>query len=212
MGTCGTCGCETLDAYILLDRSGSMSSRWTEALVSINAYVKELAKGSATATLATFDSHGTMQYDVLRDSVPATEWKDVTDAEAQPRGGTPLLDAIGRAVSAIESRPGKKKILIVMTDGEENQSSEMTKDSAKAAIDRFEKNGWQVVFLGADFNAFGEASKVGVGVGKVMRMNSGFYAAAMTDLGAKSRAYTAGVSAEVSFNDEDRTRAGSPTV
>ena len=154
MGTCGSCGCQTLDAYILLDRSGSMSQRWSEALGSINAYVKELAKGSATVTLATFDSVGDMKYEVLRDAVPSAEWKDVTDADAQPRGGTPLLDAIGRAVSAIESRPGDKKILIVMTDGEENQSREMNKVSAKAALDRFEKRGWQVVFLGADFDAY----------------------------------------------------------
>ena len=207
MGTCGSCGCQTLDAYILLDRSGSMSQRWSEALGSINAYVKELAKGSATVTLATFDSVGDMKYEVLRDAVPSAEWKDVTDADAQPRGGTPLLDAIGRAVSAIESRPGDKKILIVMTDGEENQSREMNKVSAKAALDRFEKRGWQVVFLGADFDAFGQAATVGVQNAKVMRLNSGSYVAAMADLGSKSRAYTSGGIAEVAFNDEDRARA-----
>ena len=206
MGTCGNCGCQTLDAYILLDRSGSMSGRWSEALGSINAYVKELAKGSATVTLATFDSVGDMKYEVLRDAVPSAEWKDVTDADAQPRGGTPLLDAIGRAVSAIESRAGDKKILIVMTDGEENQSREMNKVSAKAALDRFEKRGWQVVFLGADFDAFGQAATVGVGTAKVMRLHAGSYACAMADLGAKSFAYS-NAGTEVAFNDEDRARA-----
>jgi hypothetical protein len=36
-----------LNAYILLDRSGSMWSRWSGALSSVNAYVSELAKDPA---------------------------------------------------------------------------------------------------------------------------------------------------------------------
>lgn len=211
MGTCGNCGCETLDAYILLDRSGSMVSRWSEALGSINAYVKELAKGPATVTLATFDGDARLHYDVLRDSATAAEWKDVTEEDARPRGFTPLLDAICRAVSDAESKPGKKKILVVVTDGAENASREAKRETAKAALDRFEENGWQVVFLGADFNAFGEAASVGLGRDKTLNMTKGHYAAAMSDLAAKSWAYTSGGISDVSFNDEDRTRAGSPT-
>jgi hypothetical protein len=58
-----------LNAYILLDRSGSMSSRWSEALSSINAYVAELAKDAAKVTLATFEGQDGLQFDVIRDDV-----------------------------------------------------------------------------------------------------------------------------------------------
>ena len=34
-----------MNVYILLDRSGSMSSLWSEAIGSINAYVEKLPKG-----------------------------------------------------------------------------------------------------------------------------------------------------------------------
>lgn len=34
---------QCMQAYILLDRSGSMQSLWVEALSSVNAFAKELA-------------------------------------------------------------------------------------------------------------------------------------------------------------------------
>jgi Mg-chelatase subunit ChlD len=201
--SCPNCGCQELNAYVLLDRSGSMASRWSEALGSINAYVKELAKGSAKVTLATFDTVDTLKFDVLRDAVPAGDWKDVTDQDAVPRGGTPLFDALIRAVSLAESANSGKTVLVVMTDGAENTSREATKATAKAAIDRCKSKGWEVIFLGADFNAFGEASSVGVGFSKVMSMSAGNYVQTMSDLGAKSRAYVE-ANAAIDFTDEDR--------
>ena len=66
-----------MHAYILLDRSGSMQSLWDEALGSVNAYVKALATGSkadAHVTFAVFDSHESLQFDVLRAGVPAATW------------------------------------------------------------------------------------------------------------------------------------------
>ena len=48
-----------------------------------------------------------------------------------------------------------------MTDGEENSSTEMTKKSAKAALDRVRAKGWEVVFLGTEFSNFDDAEGVG---------------------------------------------------
>lgn len=196
-----------LNAYILLDRSGSMSTRWDEALSSINAYVAGLAKGSAVVTLATFDSHDGMKFDVVRDSVPAGEWKSVTDADATPRGMTPLFDAIGRVASLAETASTSKTVVVVMTDGVENASREHTKVTAKAAVDRCKAKGWEVVFLGADFDAFGEGAKVGVDSGKVLNMSAGAYVQSMSDLGVKSMAYARGAG-PILFSDKDRKAAG----
>ena len=46
--------------FILLDRSGSMQALWSEALHSVNAYVKKLAEDQIDTgvTLATFDKDG----------------------------------------------------------------------------------------------------------------------------------------------------------
>ena len=87
--------------YILLDRSGSMASRWGDTLGGVNAYVHALAKDKATAdilvTVQVFDTHG---IDVVRRSVSASEWKDIGHNEVSPRGGTPLDDALGRLVTS----------------------------------------------------------------------------------------------------------------
>lgn len=202
-----------LSAYILLDRSGSMSSRWDEALSSINAYVSELKDDNAKITLATFDHMAGLQFDILRDSVASKDWKLVTSAEASPRGGTPLYDAMMRIIAMAEKSNNNKTVIVVMTDGESNGIQEASKNDANAARDRCEKRGWAVVFLGADFNAFEEAGKVGVGVNRSLNMSEGFYVTSMKNLANNSRAYYAvdavGCSSSMDFSEQDRfTAAG----
>ena len=87
-------------SYILLDRTGSMSDIWEEALGSVNAYAASVGEADegevdgedieTDVTLAVFDYQDGMQFDVLRDSVKAEDWNNVTDDEANPRGMTPL--------------------------------------------------------------------------------------------------------------------------
>jgi uncharacterized protein with von Willebrand factor type A (vWA) domain len=200
-----------MHAYILLDRTGSMQSIWAEALGSVNAYVKALAEGDAFATLAVFDAHEGLQFDVLRAGVPVQTWKDVTDAEATPRGMTPLYDAIGRLIARAESEAPEKAVLVIMTDGEENASRETKKDDVKAALDRIEKKGWQVVFLGAEFAKFNDADAVGLVGSKRMAMAAGMMGASMQGLAKKSRAYF-DQNAHIDFNEEDRKQAGEADV
>src|SRR5688572_6609609 len=128
-------------SYILLDRTGSMEPIWSEALSSVNAYADGLAsldggpRVDADITLAVFDAQDGFQFDVLRKGVDAEDWNDVTNREVNPRGMTPLYDAIGRIVSLAEKDKPEKAVLVIMTDGEENSSTEMTKKAAKAALD-----------------------------------------------------------------------------
>ncbi len=80
-----------MDIFILLDRTGSMAPQWVEAVSSVNTYVRELAKEGAgdRITLAAFDAYESgMQFDILRDAMPITEWKEVGDDEVLPRGRT----------------------------------------------------------------------------------------------------------------------------
>jgi hypothetical protein len=78
-----------------------------------------------------------------------------------------------------------KTVIVVMTDGEEDHSREVTKQGAKAALDCCKAKSWQVVFLGADFDAFGEASQVGVAAGQTLNMTVGNYGATMATTGLR---------------------------
>ena len=204
-------------SYILLDRTGSMSDIWDEALGSVNTYAASVGEADAgeidgedietDVTLAVFDYQEGMQFDVLRDGVKAEDWSNVTDDEASPRGMTPLFDAIGRMVSLAEADKPEKAVIVIMTDGLENSSRELTKDGAKAALDRARAKGWEVVFLGAEFASFGDAQGVGMDASKTMAVGQGSMQESMSRLAKKSRAYGKGEEPEIEFNEEDRAVA-----
>ncbi len=209
-----------LKTYILLDRSGSMNRRWEETLTAMNAYVKDLAEttGSKTtrATMAVFDGFNGLRFNVLRQDVAVKEWKPLTTDEAAPAGMTPLYDAIGRMVSIMEEDKPERAVLVIMTDGAENQSREMTKVTAKAALDRCKERGWAITFIGADFDAMSDAQSVGVGGGQTISTKSGFLSETMSIVAEKTRRYAgatgqaiAGSGAQdfMSYNASDRERA-----
>ncbi len=211
---------DALHSYILLDRTGSMSSIWEEALGSVNAYAKSVAVeeegGPDTlrthVTLAVFDAQEGLQFDVLRRKVDADSWTPVTNDEASPRGMTPLFDAIGKIVTVAEEDAPDKAVLVIMTDGRENASREFNKKQAKAALDRARARGWEVVFLGAEFASFADADAVGVSNAKSMAIGQGAFSASMDRLGKKSRAYGKGEEAEIVFDEADRTVADEEDV
>ena len=123
--------------FILLDRSGSMQALWTEALGAINGYVKKLAddKVDTGVTLAVFDSDDGLRFDVIRDAVAPSAWHPVTDADAVPRGMTPLNDATAKIVALANAGGYDKVAIIIMTDGMENASRELTVPQAKKLLD-----------------------------------------------------------------------------
>ncbi len=202
-----------IHSYILLDRTGSMSSMWTEALSSVNAYAAGLASleggpaVDADVTLAVFDAQDGLQFDVIRDNVDATNWRNVSDADATPRGTTPLYDAIGRIVSVAETDHPQKAVLVIMTDGMENASRELTREGAKAALDRARNKGWEIVFLGAEFSNFDDAEGVGQASTRNMAVAKEQLSESMGRLAAKSRAYANGQEATIEWDAEDRAVA-----
>lgn len=201
-----------MQAYILLDRSGSMQSLWVEALSSVNAFAKELANKKdgpsvdSHITLSVFDSQETLQFDILRRKQPALHWEAITDREASPRGMTPLLDAMVRIISLAEGDNPDKAVIVIMTDGQENASREATREAVKAGLDRVKAKGWEVVFLGANFDNISDASSVGVQAGQQMAMSAGTMNASMERLAKKSRAYGAAApgAAPIVFDKQDR--------
>jgi hypothetical protein len=202
-----------MEVFMLHDRTGSMAEIWSESVNSINVYVKELAKDKEDyrITLAVFDLHGGLQFDVLRDAVPIGEWKDFAEEEAPPRGSTPLLDSLVRLISMAEKSNPDRAVVVVMTDGYENASREVDLNTARAAVKRVEDKGWQVVFLGEDFNSFAQAGDLHVKVERRMNVARGHQAAAMRLTAEKaSRYFNAGEA--MSYDDADRLESGEDKV
>jgi hypothetical protein len=202
--------------YILLDRSGSMTGKWAETLSAINGYVAELthATPALAVTLATFDDPGpreaagqTPWFEVIRDGVRADQWQPVTAGEAEPRGTTPLFDAVERLVSLAEEAKVDRAVLVVMTDGYENASRVATKTSARTRLDRCRERGWQVVFLGADFDTMAQAADLGADADQALSMQAGHYSASMAFVARSTAAYAI-AGAAMSFDEDLQDRPG----
>ncbi|MEM1390870.1 MAG: vWA domain-containing protein [Pseudomonadota bacterium] len=204
-----------VSSYILLDRTGSMNDIWDEALTSVNTYAKAVGTAEdgevndlkTTVTLAAFDYQGGFQFDVLRNAVEPESWQTVTNSEVTPRGMTPLFDAINQMITLAEVENPEKAVIVIMTDGLENSSSEVTKDGAKAALKRAEERGWEVVFLGAEFATFADADAVGVSRDRQMAVGASNLLATQERLAKKARSYGRGEEAEIIFDAEDRAAA-----
>jgi Mg-chelatase subunit ChlD len=118
---------------IVLDRSGSMASVREATISGFNEFVdgQKAVPGEARLTLILFDTKNA--YEVVFDRA----LRDVPKLTAEtynPRGGTPLHDALGRAISEVgaklskmpeQERPGKV-VVVTMTDGLENASQTYT--------------------------------------------------------------------------------------
>lgn len=198
-----------MKSYILLDRSGSMATRWAETIGSLNAYVEGLNEDKATkkaeVTVAAFDDRE--PFKILRSSVKASDWLIINNNEVNPRGMTPLYDAIGELVRTIRTDAPKKATIVIVTDGAENCSREIKKDSAKAMLDEMRGKSFDVVFIGADFDAFGQGADLGNMAGATLNMTTGNYATAMRCLSKRTSSY-ASTGVVDSFSDEDRKNAG----
>jgi hypothetical protein len=179
-----------INVYILLDRSGSMANRWIEALSTINAYVKGLAdaKHDGAVTVAAFDGFAAppenivnwpaqpgrrLQFDTLRLATRPQDWKPLSSEDAAPRGDTPLYDAIGRLCTLAAADVNPKGVILLMTDGQENASREITREGAMGMLDRNRARGWDVVHLGIDFREVAaQAASLGTGLGKMANVSA----------------------------------------
>lgn len=197
-----------MKSYILIDGSGSMASRRIETLGAVNAYVEALGEDKATkkadVTIAVFDSQE--PFKVVRNGVKIKDWIPLTESEVFARGMTPLLDAIGVLNQTITLAKPKKASIVIVTDGFENASREITKESAKIILDGLRDKGYEVVFIGADFDAFGQSGGLGNSVGQTLNMSAGGYEGAFRSMAMKSATYAA-TGLVRDFTDEERTVA-----
>ena len=200
--------------FILLDRSGSMQVLWSEALHSVNAYVKKLAEGQVDTgvTLATFDKDGEQfKFEIIRERIIPSTWKPVSAEDATPRGMTPLNDAIGRIVTLAKAGFSgtlyDKLALIIMTDGLENASREYNHKAAKALLDDCRAKNWQVIFLGANFDNAVQAEAYGNVSAQSMTVGTARLSAAMSATAEKRRAY-ASHAAPMLYSEEEKRSFG----
>ena len=202
---------DTTLLVLIVDRSGSMQSIKEDMEGGIAALLAEQAKekGHCLVTLAQFDT----DYDLVADGVPVAELEPY---RLVPRGGTALLDALGRTIAHAKeqldylgSKGPDHVIVAVVTDGMENSSREWSHlqvmDSVKARV----AEGWDFTFLGANQDAIEEGGRIGVDAASSLTYEASqdgtreAFSAMSSSMSRKRR----GESKSMEYTEDERRRA-----
>ena len=153
----------------ILDRSGSMSGLEADTIGGFNSMIQKQKKTGEEAYVSTILFDDTSQ--VLHDRISIDKVETMTEEQYDVRGCTALLDAIGGAIHHIgtihqyareEDRP-EKTIFVITTDGMENASRQYSYEKVQKMVKRQqEKYGWEFIFIGANMDAYAEASRFGI--------------------------------------------------
>lgn len=139
-----------------------MSSIYRETLSSMNEVLSGIRKNQEDfpdqknfVTFVTFEGKGMCGVNRRRDRVPIERMADLTEKDYNPRGTTPLYDAIGKTLTNLEGLVHKddRVIATVITDGYENSSEEYSGRAIKALVDRLREKGWTLAYIGANQDA-----------------------------------------------------------
>lgn len=183
----------------IVDISGSMQSIRLDAIGGFNAFLadQQTVEGEARMTLALFDD----QYDVLYAGRELAKAEPLTEATFVPRGGTALMDAIGRTLNEQGARIAaegwaEKVIVTILTDGGENQSREFNAAMVRDMVGAAEAKGWSFVFLAANQDAFATAAYYGISTAHTQNFaaNSAGTVQAYATMSASTRALRTGES------------------
>lgn len=164
---------ETLIAFIL-DKSGSMCSCKEATISGFNEYINDLKKDKKnkySMSLTLFDT-------VVDNKYTNKELKEVELLDTKsydPNGSTALYDAVFSTINKTEKVLNKdqKVLCIIMTDGEENASREVTDKEVFKKIDELKKTKkWSFVFLGANQDSWIMGQKFGMSKNCVSNFNS----------------------------------------
>jgi|SRR6516164_1128687 hypothetical protein len=191
--------------YFLLDGSSSMAHHWWETIGALKEYVKALASRNV-------QSHGIIQmFDsgdldcTLRDE-PLGDWGSLDDL-SYGGGMTPLYDAIGVMCYKLRDLDPEHCSITIVTDGDENGSDQTDHVQARAFLDWCRGKGWQVTFLGCDFNNSTQAKLLGADESNSIGVRKALLKEAGKLLGQK-RANHAQAGDDINFSEEEKTKFG----
>ena len=141
---------------IVVDESGSMCVIEKQALAGLNETIQTVKKVQDVhpdmeqhITIVTFDS-GHKRY--IYDNVLAKDATMLSKKDYNPGGATPLYDAVGIAISRLNAitTDDDHVLVTIITDGEENCSTEYSLNMIKTLIEKLKKHNWTFSFIGTD--------------------------------------------------------------
>ncbi|MGE4464179.1 vWA domain-containing protein [Sphaerochaeta sp.] len=146
----------------ILDKSGSMCGLEHDTIGGFNALLaKQKALDSACLLTTVLFSDSC---EVLHQRVDIHQVEELTEETYQVGGSTALLDAIGRTLASnVQQERTEKVLVVIITDGQENSSTEYSLAQVRRMIEKRQaEGGWEFLFLGAGLDVIAQASAIGI--------------------------------------------------
>lgn len=155
---------------IILDESGSMQSIKQPTINGFNELIQSIKHSLKTdpeidqwVSFFSFSGAGIKEHLPL---VHASHLTYLSDENYQPDNATPLYDAIGLAVNklktAIKDENSFSVLVTILTDGEENCSTEYSFAAIAALINELKEKGWVFTYIGANHNVEKTAASLNI--------------------------------------------------
>lgn len=198
--------------YFLVDGSGSMAINWGATMAGMTNYVEHLkSKNIRSWGIAqVFDDSNLC--DIQLDC-ELEFWPNLAAHQlGLPGGMTPLYDAVNLMVRDLAERNPQNCSITIVTDGEDSKglrggSRHTTPEQARALLDWCRAQGWQVTFLGADFNNDSLAALLGAGPTNMISVRKELMGEAGETL-AKKRINNIVTGADIDFTKDEQTHFG----
>lgn len=154
------------EVLMVLDRSGSMYPLTGDTIGGFNSMIKKYREQKLPVRVTTvlFNNKSS----ILHDRQDISTVSELTDKDYVASGTTALLDALGESLTRLANIPDVKEardtqvVVVIITDGRENSSTEYQKSTVKNMISDLQNKGWKFMFLGANIDAVSEAGSLGI--------------------------------------------------
>lgn len=170
---------------VIVDESGSMSSCQQQTISGFNEFLQDRVKDSAEMEVRLWATKFNTSRSLYCSGEDPREVRPLSAKTYKPDGGTALYDAVAATVYSMESELSRhsfkegqvpRLIVMIMTDGEENASKEITGETLKNIIkNREATDNWTFQYIGANVNAQLNSQKLGMTYGGLGTTNASIY-------------------------------------
>jgi hypothetical protein len=150
--------------YIIIDRSGSMTSRRLQIVHGFNDFIQKqrtisMTDGGCDVSSYFFSDAITVHYE----DRPIKDIPMLSIEDYQPMGMTALRDAMGHVYKRIAGESDTiptRRIVLILTDGEENSSILVSMDELEALRKEI-ANKTEIIYMGSNQDAIAIGKDVG---------------------------------------------------
>ena len=149
-----------IDIVFILDESVSMAPYSCHYIECINSFLEsqKFQNPSSRFTLIKFNTTVNI---LCKDEIMKTLPK-FTSEHYRPSGVTSLYDAIGTGMNLKHSDEIQNVIMFILTDGNDNHSSQYTCEQIKQRVEYLSSLGWSFVYIATNQNAQIVGEKMGI--------------------------------------------------